>query len=257
MKKKEVRCILFHCRCWALITVILLFALAGQAAVSNAKGAIDEASRAGQFLFLTFYDTDNSALTALSTGIADFRKSTSKKTAVYNARIGDPNEKETVELYKVWRARFPLLMVIAPNGVVTGGFQLTATNDQLKQSLEISELNLKILKHLQEGKVVLVSLQNNTTKFNSESTKAIDEFTADEQFKQFAGSVLADPSTKDSREFLKQIGQPETMTEATVVILLPPSSIGKILKGNITKADILTSLQACTAGSGCCPPKKS
>ncbi|HLP57437.1 MAG TPA: hypothetical protein VK186_01340 [Candidatus Deferrimicrobium sp.] len=256
MKKKEVRFMLFQCRCWALITAILLFTLAGQAAVPTAKGAIDEAARTGQFLLLTFYNTQDPALTALSTTIADFRKSTAKKTAIYNANISDPNEKETVDRYKTWRARLPLLLVIAPNGALTGGYQQTATQDQLKQSVEISELNLKILKQLQEGKVVLVSLQNNTTQFNMESAKAIDEFTSDAQFKQYSGSVLADPTAQDSQEFLKQVGLTEPITEATVVILMPPSTIGKILKGNITKADISNSLQACTAGSGCCPGKK-
>ena len=256
MSKNQVRFNLFHRKYWTLITVILLFALSSQAAVSNAKGAIDGASRAGQFLFLTFYNTEDQAFSAMSTNIANFRKSTPKKTAVYNARIGDPNEKETVERYKVWQARLPLLLVIAPNGVVTAGFQQTATADQLKQSVDIPGLHLKILKPLQERKVVLVCLQNKATKFNMESEKAVKEFTADQQFKQFVGSVHADPSAKDSQDFLKQVGLPETMTEATVVILLPPNAIGKILKGNITKVDIVKSLQSCTAGSGCCGPSK-
>lgn len=257
MKKKEKCFILCRTKCWTFIMVILFFVMAGNADVPTAKAAITEASRTGQFLFLTFYSTQDAAFTSMSTIITDFRKSTSQKTATYNVNMGDPNEKEIVDLYKVWRARLPLLLVIAPNGAVTGGFQMKATNDQLKQSLEISELNLKIVKQLQEGKVVLVSLQNDTTKFNTESAKAIDEFTSDAQFKQYSGSVLADPSAKDSQEFLKQIGQTEAITEATVVILIPPNSIANILKGNITKADISKSLQSCTPGSACCPAKKS
>lgn len=259
MKKKEKHFILCRAKCWALLMIILffVFVMAGNAAVSTAKEAITEASRMGQFLFLTFYNTKDAAFTALTTTITDFKKSISQKTTIYDVNITDPNEKETVDLYKVWRARLPLLLIIAPNGAVTGGFQMKVTNDQLKKSVEISELNLKIVKQLQEGKVVLVSMQNNTTKFNMESAKAIDEFTSDAQFKQYSGSILADPSTKDSQEFLKQIGQTEPVTEATVVILIPPNTIANILKGNITKADISKSLQSCTPGSACCPAKKS
>ena len=256
MSKNQVHFNLFHCRYWTLITAILLLALASQAAVSNAKGAIDEASRAGQFLLLTFYNTEDQALAAMSTNIADFRKSTPKKTAVYTVRVGDPNEKEAVARYKVWQARLPLLLVIAPNGAVTGGFQQTTTAAQIQQSVNISGLLMKIIKPLQDRKVVLVCLQNKATKFNMESAKAVKDFTADQQFKQFVGSVQADPAAKDSQEFLKQVGLAETMTEATVVILLPPTTLGKILKGNITKQDIVNSLQSCTAGSGCCGPSK-
>jgi hypothetical protein len=47
------------------------------------------------------------------------------------------------------------------------------------------------------------------------------------------------------------------MTEATVVVLLPPGSIGKVFTGKVTKADILKSLQSCSpgGGSGCCPKR--
>lgn len=235
---------------------ILFFALTSQAAVPNAQSAIAEASRSGQFLFLTFYNAKDAVFTSLVTSIANFRKSNSKKAAIYNAKISDPGEKETIERYGVSGAKFPLLLIIAPNGVVTAGFQLTATNDQLQQSMDVSELLLKILKPLQERKVVLVSLQSKATKFNMESAQAVKEFSADQQFKQFVSAIQADPNAKESQEFLKQIGLAETLAEATVVILLPPRSIGKILKGKISKADILSALQSCTAGSGCCGPKK-
>ncbi|OGS36827.1 MAG: hypothetical protein A2293_04145 [Elusimicrobia bacterium RIFOXYB2_FULL_49_7] len=59
----------------------------------------------------------------------------------------------------------PLVLVFAPNGVVTGGFPKQVTSDQLKQSVNVSELMLKILKPLQEQKVVLVALQNQSTRF--------------------------------------------------------------------------------------------
>jgi len=145
----------------------------------------------------------------------------------------------------------PLLLVVAPNGVVTGGHPANVTADQLKQSVSVSDLMLKVLKPLQEQKVALVALQNSSTKFSAESWAGVNDFVNDPKYKQFVAAVKADPSATGSQDFVKQCQLIAPISEATVVILMPPGKIGKILTGKLTKADVLKALGSCA--TGCAP----
>lgn len=230
----------------------LLISFSSHAAVTNAKMAISQASTAGQFLLLTFYQSKDASLTSMSSTVAAFKKTSTKKIAVFDASISDPTNKEIADKYGIPAAQLPLLLVIAPNGVVTGGHPSNVTADQLKQSVSVSDLMLKILKPLQEQKVTLVALQNAATKTNSESWAGVNDFATDPNYKDLVAAVKADPSAAGSKEFIKQCQLLSPITEATVVVLLPPGRIGKVITGKTSKAEILKCLQACSAGS--CKP---
>ncbi len=238
---------------FTFILGVLLYFVATSAAPANAKSAIAEASTAGKFLGLIFYEAQDSAFSMMSSTIAAFNKSLPKKMAVYNAKLSDPSNKEIADKYGIRPVNLPLVLVIAPNGVITGGYQSTVTAEQLKQGVSVSELMLKTLKPLQEQKVTLVAFQNATTKLNAESWSGVNDFVNDSSYKKFVVAMKADPSAPESQEFIKQCQLISPMTEATVVVLLPPGKIGKVLTGKLTKADILSSLQSCSAGSSCAP----
>jgi len=236
-----------------MIAGLLLFALASYAVPpTDAKSAMKEASAAGQYLCLIFYEAQDASLTGLSSSITAFKKTSTKKITIYKAKMSNPANKEIADKYGVPAADLPLLLIFAPNGAITGGFPKTITADQLKQSTTVSELMLNIIKSFQEQKVVLVALQNQSTKFNAESWQGVNDFANDANNKNLVAAIKADPSASGSQEFVKQCQLVAPMTEATVVILLPPGKIAKVLNGKVTKADILKSLQACSAGS--CKP---
>jgi hypothetical protein len=234
-----------------LILWVLLFTLTSYSVPTNAKSAIAEASAAKQFLGLIFYEAQDASLTALSSAIAAFNKSSKKKITVYKVKQNNPSEKEIVDKYGIKPGNLPLVLVIAPNGVVTGGHPSNVSSEQLKVSVNVSDLMLKVLKPLQEQKVALVALQNQSTKFNAESWQGVNEFANDPQYKQFVEAVKADPLSAGSLDFVKQCQLMVPVTQATVVILMPPGRIGKILTGKLTKADVLAALGACA--TGCAP----
>ena len=243
------------CKMPAKITAaLLLFAFGSYAVPSNATSAIAEAAAAKQFLGLVFYEAQDSSLSSLSSSIATFNKSSAKKIAVYNAKVSDPANQEIAKKYGIQGGGdLPLILIVAPNGAITGGFPKTITSEQLKQGINVSDLMLKTLKALQEQKVALVALQNSTTKFSAESWAGVNDFANDTTYKNLVTAIKADPSAAGSLEFIKQCQLVAPLTEATVVVLLPPGKIGKILNGKITKADILGALQTCAAGSNCKP----
>jgi hypothetical protein len=236
-----------------MMTGLLLFALATYAAPANAKSAKAEAAAAGQFLCLVFYETKDASFTAMLSSIETFKKTSPNKISIYKADVNDPANQEIKDSYFITKSDLPMLLVIAPNDAVTGGAPKTVTADQLKQFTGISELMLKLIKPLQEQKVVLVALQNALTKFNADSWAGVTDFASDANYKSLVATVKADPSAAGSLEFIKQCQLISPLTQATVVVLLPPGRIGKVLAGKVTKADILSSLQACAAGSSCKP----
>jgi hypothetical protein len=235
-----------------LLSVLLLFALSSYAVPTNAKSAMDEASAAGRFLGIIFYETQDASLTGLSSSIATFNKSQAKKVSVYKALLSDPVNKEIAGKYGITSGGdLPILLVFAPNGAITGGYPKTITADQLKQSVSVSDLMLKTIKPLQENKVTLVALQNSTTKFNAESWAGVKEFANDANYIKLVTAIKADPAAAGSQEFIKQCQLIAPLSEATVVILLPPGRIGKVLSGKLTKADVLKALGSCA--TGCAP----
>jgi len=229
-------------------------------AATSSADALKEAEAQAQYLCVIFYDKKESIFNDMVKQLDAYNSSLSKKAATYKVDVANESEYGFISRYGVMRAKLPLLLVFAPNGVITGGFEQTITVEQLKPSMNVSELMLKVLKPIQERKVVLVTLQNSSTINNDESWKAVTDFTSDPQYSMYTVAIKGDPSASGSKEFIKQCGLIEPIVESTVVVLLPPGSIGKILKGKITKADILSALQSCASLGGCgggtCGPKK-
>lgn len=237
------------------INLLFVFLLCFQGsflfAENTSSTALKDASLRGQYAFLVFYDTKGYA--SLVKQLEEFNSGASKKAMIYKVDTSDVSENSIITKYGVMRAKLPLVLVFAPNGVVTGGYEQTVPVEKLKESMNVSDLMLKILKPLQERKVALVTLQNDSTLNNAESWKAVSDFTSDPQYSSFSEAVKVDPRALGGNDFLKQCGIITPLTQSTVVILLPPGSIGKILSGKIVKADILAALQACTSSGGCGP----
>jgi len=230
---------------------VLLLAMGTYSAPATAKSAMDEASAAGQFLCLIFFNAQSASSGELTAPIEAFKKTSSKKIVVYKADIGDPANQEIAGKYGVQGGNLPILLVVAPNGAITGGYPKTVTADQLKQSISVTDLMLKVIKPLQEQKVALVALQNASTKFNKESWQGVNDFANDTLYKKFVATVKSDPAAAGSQEFIKQCQLIAPLTEATVVIVMPPGRIGKVLTGKLTKADVLKALGSCA--TGCAP----
>ena len=237
------------------IITLLMFALLSHAQpTTNANSAITSAAAAKEFLGLVFYEKQDTSLTGMTSSIAAFNKTLAKKITVFKASLSDPVNKDVAGKYGIQGGGdLPILLILAPNSAITGGYPKAVTSVQLKQSISVSDLMLKTLQPLQEQKVALVALQNTTTKFNMESWAGVSDFASDPNFKQVVTAIKADPSAAGSQEFMKQCQLVAPLTEATVVVLLPPGRIGKVFKGKVAKVDILGALQSCSSGSSCKP----
>jgi len=218
-------------------------------APKTATEAISLAQNTGRYLFFIFYKEEDKLFNAMKATLGEFEKESSKKIIIYTASIVNEKEKDVVVKYGLSRAPLPIVLALAPNGAVTGGFPREVDKQQLT-SCFIPELTAKILKFLQEQKIVLVLLQNKNTKYNMESMKAASDFSEEPQVKGFVEIIMADPGDTKNKEFIAQARLDVNMSEATVVFLIPPGSIAGVYPGKITKATLMGALAACSSG-GC------
>lgn len=237
------------------VALVLIYSqsLMGQTATfKNAAEAIQTAQNNKQYLFLLCYDKKGESLKAMETTVNDFRSKTSASTLLYKALTTDEKEKGTIAKYGINRAPLPLVLVIAPNGAITGGFPKEVSLAALNKSI-VPNVVMDALKSVQAGKIALVLLQNSKTKFNSESLKAAEEFSNDAQVKGYVDIIKADPSNPKNSDFVRSAQISKDSTEAAVVFIIPPGSIAGVYKGKITKDTLLAALSACSSGGGCGP----
>lgn len=103
------------------LSMVLSFGLISNsyASFKSCQQAIEEAKSKNKYLFVVFYEKKDFYFKTMNTTIKEFMKIQKDKAFIYEANISDMKETEIVAKYKVHGAPMPLLLVFAPNGVIT------------------------------------------------------------------------------------------------------------------------------------------
>jgi len=251
-----------------LITAALAFSGAAadiaQTPASLGKGtaAMQQAAGANNYLFAFFYEKDDEKTQAARKIFDAAVQKVSPTPLTVAVDRSTPGEKDIVQKFGVDRAPMPLVLALAPNGAVTGGFTAADLTEQRLLDAVASPGMQLCLKALQERKLVFICLQNGSTKDNDAAMKGVNEFKADAQFAAATEIVKVDPSDAKEIRLLAQIkADPQTKT-ATTAFLAPPGVLVAKIDGPTSKDVLAASLQkalaSCApgAGSSCCPPPK-
>ena len=106
--------------------------------------------------------------------------------------VTDSSEKAVVAKFDLSRALMPLVLAIAPNGAITGGFPTKCKEQQLLDAFA-TPVAEKVMKQLQDNKLVFVCVQNGKTKSNEAAMQGIRDFKADARFASADGNRNARP----------------------------------------------------------------
>jgi hypothetical protein len=218
--------------------------------------AIARASAAGKYLFIFFWKEDDENTVAMRKVIDAAMVKAEAKGRSVAVKVSDAGEKEIVTRYGVARAPMPLVLAVAPNGAVTGGFPGQFDEKALLDAF-VSPGMEKCLKALQERKLVLLCVQNGFTKSNDAATKGAEDFKADARFAQFTEIVRVDPADAAESKFMAQLRIEPKTAEAVTALLAPPGAVVGTFKGAVAKDTLLAALMAATSGgcgSGGCGP---
>ncbi|ODU25225.1 MAG: hypothetical protein ABS95_00410 [Verrucomicrobia bacterium SCN 57-15] len=228
-----------------------------QAAPASDTGivALRRASEANQYLFVFFYEKEDDATRAARKTFDEAVKKIApapRSVVVDRAAAG---EKEIVQQFGVDRAPMPLVLAIAPNGAVTGGFRAAdLTEQRLVDSVATPSMQ-QCLKALQERRLVFVCLQNGRTDANEAAMKGVNEFKADARFAEATTIVKLDPSDPKELKFLAQLKADPNAKLASTAFLAPPGVILAKVDGPTSKDNLVAALTKAMAscGSGCSP----
>lgn len=216
----------------------------------TATVAIRRAADANKHLYLFIHESDDEGTRASRKAFDSAMKTMGDTVQWAAVDRNDPAERELVDKFRLKAAPMPLVLVIAPNGAVTGGFRAQDLTEQRLQNALASPAMQRCLKGLQERKLVLLCAQNGATKSNDEAMKGVSDFKADPRFAQFTEIVKVDPSDAREKGFLSQLQIDPKTAEAVTVFLAPPSALIATFKGATQKQAILAALQAASSGCG-------
>jgi hypothetical protein len=237
------------------IIVGVLLALQLPLHSSESSNAIEQARNHDQFLYLLFYKDNGESTQQAKKIVTDTLATLGNKASGAFININDASEKAIVKTYDLKRSPMPFLLVLAPNGAITGGFAKNFTQEQLAGSIT-TKATAQCLKCLQDHHLVLLSVQNNMTASNQEALKGVTAFKNDPQFSPTTDIVLIDPSNPEEQTFLSQLGI-KAGKEALTVMIAPPAQVIKTYTGPTSKEQITKDLQSASAGccgpGGCCP----
>jgi hypothetical protein len=229
---------------------------AQQAPPEQGLAAVDRALKAGRHLYIFFYRQDDAQTQALGAVFNSAVAATGGRGDSVAVLITNPSETGIVTKFGVKDAPMPLVVVLAPNGAVTGSFPSNFTKEQLLGALATPAME-KLLGSLQQGKLVLLCVQNGRTRGNAEAMSGVREFKADERYGTATDVIMLDPSIPMERPFLAKLGMNGTVEEATTLFVAPPGSVIGSFKGATDKNQLVTTLtnavKGCDPASGCKP----
>ncbi len=246
----------------SLPLVSVVAAQAPQSAPNKGLVAMDRAAKANKYAFIFFYRQDDPQTQTLGEVFNVAAKASAARADSIVVRITDPSEAGIVTKFRVNQAPMPLVLIVAPNGAVTSSFPGNFTKEQLLSAFGTPSSE-KLFGALQQGKLVLVCLQNGKTRWNAEAMNGVRAFKADQRYSAATEVVMLDPLAQGERPLLAKLGINAPVEEATTLLVAPPGSIIGTFKGATDGNQIITTLTkaiaSCAGGcqpGQCCPPAK-
>lgn len=227
----------------------ILFCIIFTLYLSTTLSANDNDIDDNKHLAIFFYKEQNIRTQNLEKIFDDAMQKIGSSIKFMKVNVKDPTQQSLVNKYNLKRTPMPFVLVIAPNGAITGGYS-TFTEEQISNAI-VSQGTSKILKGLQDKKLVILALQNNKTINNTAAMQGVNDFKADPRFNNATEIVLIDPSDIREHKFLNILSVDLNSTQAQTLLIAPPSEILGTYQGPTTKKQFVDSVQ--NAASGCCP----
>ena len=224
--------------------------------------AIKQAAAAEKYLFMFFSKADDDQTLAMRKVFDAAMEKVADRAQWIAVNISDASEKAIVTKFDLSRAPMPLVLAMAPNGAITGGFPTKFEEQQLLDAFATPGTE-KVMKPLQDGKLVFVCIQNEKTKSNDVAMQGVRDFKTDVRFASATEIITLDPTDKKEATFLTALKISPDIAEATTVFVVPPGqAIGKF-EGATNKdalVDLLSKANTGCGPGGCgpggCGPKK-
>lgn len=226
---------------------------------SPGQAALEMAAQKQQYLFVLFHKQDDDATQAMKKTLDTALAKQGGRAGSVVVRADDPAEKKLIDRWGLSRTPMPIVLAVAPNGAVTGGFPLKLTEQDVASAF-VSPAAACCLKATQARKLVLLCVLPSA---ENQVPAGVKEFAADKAYSPFTEVVTVRGGDPAEAGFLKSLKIDPSTSEAVTTMLLPPGSMVGSFAGAVTKAQLADKLKAsqsscCPGGKcgpgGCCPP---
>jgi len=232
-------------------------------AIGDGMAAIKHAAEAGKYLFVFFHNGEDQQTQAMRQVFDAAMERIADKAESRVIDTTDRTEKGIVDKFDARRAPMPLVLAIAPNGAITGGFPIKFTEELLMGAL-VSPSTAQCMKALQDGKMVFLCVQDDATKFGKEAMQAVRAVQSDPKYAKSTEIVAVDPSDEAEAVAMKRLQVDTGSDEAITILMTPPGTVISRIEGATTKQSLVAVIQGALAKAkgGCCPggkcgPKKA
>jgi hypothetical protein len=215
--------------------------------------ALQAAAQKGSYLYIFFWKRSDQQTQSMRQVFFQGVRQIGDSVDTVEVNINDSREKAIVVRFDVSRAPMPLVLALAPNGAVTKGFPIRFTAEQLRQGI-VSSATASCMKALQSQKLVLLTIQNQSTPYSQIAYRGAAQFKQDARFNNSTEIVMLDPADPAEAGFLQDLKVAPGTQEAVTVVLAPPGKPVATFTGPVTKQQIVAKVTS--AQSGCCPGGK-
>lgn len=254
---------MFQSRTFGFAGVLALIGLAAAQAQtptpSPGQAALDAAAPKQQYLFVLFHKQDDAATQAMKATLDQALAKQRGRAGSIAVRADDPAEKALIDRWGLSRAPMPIVLAVAPNGAVTGGFPLKLTEQDVAGAF-VSPATATCLRAMQARKLALLCVLPAS---EAQVPAGVREFAADAAHASYTEVVTVRGGDPAEAGFLKSLKIDPAATQVVTAMLLPPGTVAGTFPGAVTKVHLAEKLKAtqsscCPGGKcgpgGCCPP---
>jgi hypothetical protein len=221
----------------------------------SAMELMEQAAKDGKYFFGFFWKDQGEQTSAMKKVFEDAVAQVAEQVSPAVVQVTDTAERQIVREFGLDRAPMPLVLVVAPNGAIMGGFPTEFTEERLLGAMGTRGTE-RCVKSLQDGKLLFVCVQNDSTELNAESLRGVEDFKADDRYAKFTEIVKLDPTNPTEASFLEQLDMDLKTKVALTAFLAPPGVLVAEFEGATKKDDLISALQRASAAcgpSGCGP----
>jgi hypothetical protein len=232
-----------------IIVLLIAFLALSLQTFASVKNDIETANKDGNSVFLVVTD-QNVTGTDKAMEIADHARTDLPKSVVVSMNRSDAANSELVTKYRLTGAPLPLILVIASNGVVSGGFTLDKATPEALVKAVPSPKKADVLKALSEGKSVfiVVSSKSMSTKDNVMNTCQQACIEMENNAKMIEIGL---DDTKE-KQFLTELKVNMSATEPMTYVINSKGQITGTFNDDVNATTLVASAKK-VAASSCCP----
>lgn len=216
--------------------------------------AFMKAAETDKFLMVHFYS--GTPVPELETACKDAQDALADSLEALSIDVQNPGAAFLVEKYNLRYASVPFVMILAPNGAITGTFRTTLSAEQVKAVFHTPKTQQCLLA-FQERKLVFINVQGKETSENKAALDGIRRFEKENPFYGVIELILLDPKDSSETRLLNQLRVQPDIRKAQTFLLAPPGRIVGRWAGATDPRDFATRLKAlsksCSAPS-CADP---